>query len=149
NAAVWLVDRIAAERGDHPAVETPSQTVTYSELVEPTGRAAAGPRSLGMRRGDRVVFRVNGDIAGFAGILGAMRGGLVAVPISTMYGPNELAEIINDSGAVTLVASSTFAEAAAGAAAACPELRQVVWDGDPGEAASVITEADQLSWADL
>lgn len=149
NAAVWLVDRIAAERGDHPAVETPSQTVTYSELVELTGRAAAGLRSLGMRRDDRVVFVVNDDIAGFAGILGAMRGGLVAVPISTMYGPNELAEIINDSGAVTLVASSTFAEAAAGAAAACPELRQVVWDGDPGEAASVITEADQLSWADL
>lgn len=149
NAAAWLVDRVAAERGDHPAVETPSQTLTYSELVELTGRAAAGFRSLGMRRDDRVVFVANDDIALFAGVLGAMRGGFVAVPISTMYGPQELAEIINDSGAVALLASSTFAEAAAGAAARCPNLRQVIWDGDPGEHAAVVTDADQLSWDDL
>lgn len=149
NAAAWLVDRIAAERGDHPAVETPSQTVTYSELVELTGRAAAGFRSLGMRRDDRVVFVANDDIALFAGVLGAMRGGFVAVPISTMYGPDELAEIINDSGAVALLASSTFADAAAGAAAQCPELRQVVWDGDPGDARSLVGGADQIAWEDL
>lgn len=149
NAAAWLVDRVAAERGDHPAVETPSQTVTYSDLVDLTGRAAAGFRSLGMRRDDRVVFVANDDIALFTGVLGAMRGGFVAVPISTMYGPEELAEIINDSGAVTLVASSTFATAAAGAAALCPDLRQVIWDGDPDGAASEITAADQLSWDDL
>ena len=149
NAAAWLVDRIAAERGDHPAVETPSQTVTYSQLVELTGRAAAGFRSLGMRRDDRVVFVADDDLALFAGVLGAMRGGLVAVPISTMYGPDELAEIIRDCGAVTLVASSTFAEAAAGAAAQCPDLGQVVWDGAPGAAASLVVGADQLSWEDL
>lgn len=149
NAVAWLVDRIAAERGDHPAAETPSRTVTYTDLVELTGRVAAGLRSLGMRRDDRVVFVANDDIALFAGILGAMRGGFVAVPISTMYGPQELAEIIDDSGAVTLLASSTYAEAAAGAAARCPDLRQVIWDGDPGEAATVVTDADHYSWADL
>lgn len=148
NAAAWLVDRIAAERGDHPAVETPSQTVTYTELVELTGRVAAGLRSLGLRRDDRVVFVARDDIALFAGILGAMRGGFVAVPISTMYGPDELAEIISDSGAVALVASSAFAGAAAGAAALCPELRHVVWDGDPGDAASAVG-TDQLPWDDL
>ena len=149
NAAAWLVDRMAAERGEHPAVETPEQTVTYEELVELTGRAAAGFRSLGLRRDDRVVFVANDDVALFAGILGAIRGGFVAVPISTMYGPNELAEIINDSGAVALVASSTFAEAAAGAAAQCPGLHQVVWDGDPGTAAEVVTSAEQRPWEDL
>lgn len=149
NAAAWLVDRTAAERGAHPAVETPSQSVTYSELVELTGQAAAGLRSLGLRRDDRVVFVANDDIPLFAGILGAMRGGLVAVPVSTMYGPNELAEIIADSGAVTLVASSTYADAVARATAQCPDLHQVVWDGDPGEHADVAEGVDQLSWADL
>lgn len=149
NAAAWLVDRVAAERGDHPAVETPTRTVSYSELVELIGQAAAGFRSLGLRRDDRVVFVANDDIALFAGILGAIRGGFVAVPISTMYGPNELAEIINDSGAAALVASSTFAEAAARAAAQCPGLGRVVWDGDPAGAEEVVTHADQLSWEDL
>ncbi len=149
NAAAWLVDRVAAERGDHPAVETPSQTVTYTELEELTGLAAAGFRSLGLRRDDRVVFVANDDVPLFAGILGAMRGGFVAVPISTMYGPDELAEIINDSGAVALVASSTFAEAAAGAVAQCPGLSRVVWDGDPGGADESLTHADQLSWEEL
>ena len=149
NAAAWLVDRVAAERGDHPAVETPTRTVSYSELVELIGQAAAGFRSLGLRRDDRVVFVANDDVALFAGILGAIRGGFVAVPISTMYGPNELAEIINDSGAAALVASSTFGEAAARAAAQCPGLGRVVWDGDPAGAEEAVTHADQLSWEDL
>ncbi|MEN3123799.1 benzoate-CoA ligase family protein [Janibacter terrae] len=149
NAAAWLVDRVAVERGDHPAVETPSQTVTYTELVELTGRVAAGLRSLGLRRDDRVVFVANDDIALFTGILGAIRGGFVAVPVSTMYGPAELAEIIGDSGAVALVASDTFAEPAARAAAACPELRQVIWDGDPGEAAAAAQGVEQLSFDQL
>ncbi|MEK4243246.1 benzoate-CoA ligase family protein [Janibacter sp. FSL W8-0316] len=149
NAAAWLVDRIAQERGDHPAVETPTQTLTYSELVDLTGRAAAGLRSLGLRRDDRVVFVANDDIALFAGILGAIRGGFVAVPVSTMYGPDELAEIIADSGAVALVASSTFAEPAARAAARCPELRHVVWDGDPGAVAAEVGAAQQMTWEEL
>ncbi|WP_338750796.1 benzoate-CoA ligase family protein [Janibacter alittae] len=149
NAAAWLVDRVAAERGGHPAVETPAQSVTYSELVELTGRVAAGLRSLGMRRDDRVVFVANDDIPLFAGVLGAMRGGLVAVPVSTMYGPDELAEIITDSGAVTLVASSTYAEAVARACAQCPDLKQVVWDGDPGQHADAVEGVEQLSWQDL
>lgn len=149
NAAAWLVDRVAAHRGDHPAVETPTQKVSYSELVELTGRAAAGFHGLGLRRDDRVVFVANDDIALFAGVLGAMRGGFVAVPISTMYQPQELAEIISDSGAVALVASATFADGAARAAALCPDLRQVIWDGDPGESASIVTGAAQMSWDDL
>lgn len=149
NAAAWLVDRMATERGDHPAVETPSQSVTYTELVDLTGAAAAGLRALGMRRDDRVVFVANDDLPLFAGALGAMRGGLVAVPVSTMYGPAELAEVIADSGAGTLVASSSYAEAVARAVAECPELRQIVWDGDPGEHGAKIEGIAQLSWADL
>lgn len=149
NAAAWLVDRVAAERGDHPAVETPSRTVTYTELVELTGRAAAGLRSLGLRRDDRVVFVANDDIALFAGILGAIRAGFVAVPISTMLGPKELGEIIADSGATTVIASSGYAEAIARAAVECPDLRQVIWDGDPGEHGRAIEGIDQLPWDDL
>ena len=54
NAAEWLVDRVAAERGTHTAVETPSHNLTYDELVDLTGRVAAALRSLGLRRDDRV-----------------------------------------------------------------------------------------------
>ncbi len=148
NAAEWLVDRVAAERGTHTAVETPSHNLTYDELVDLTGRVAAALRSLGLRRDDRVLFVANDDVPLLAGVLGAIRGGFVAVPISTMYGANELAEIINDSGAAVVVGSSTYAAAVAGAVEECPAVGHLVWDGDPGEHGGV-GGASELTWDEL
>ena len=149
NVADWLVDRQVREgRGEAVAVEAASSgQVTYAELVELTGAVAAGLRSLGLHRYDRVVFVTRDDIAMFAGILGAIRGGFVAVPISTMLGAAELAEIIRDSGAMVLVASAAYADNAAAAAAACPELTTVVWDAEgpapsPREGLAAVTFTD-------
>lgn len=134
NVADWLVDRQVREgRGDAIAVEAGSGTLSYAELANLTGKVAAGLHALGMHRDDRVVFVTSDDIAMFAGILGAIRGGYVAVPISTMLGAAELADIIRDSGAVMLVTSTPFADKAAQAANECPDLGTVVWDGPPAE----------------
>ncbi|MEI2775946.1 MAG: benzoate-CoA ligase family protein [Tetrasphaera sp.] len=134
NAAEWLIDRHLAEGGgDRIAVDTPSGTTTYAELSELTGKVAAGLRSLGLRRDDRIVFVANDDLPSFSGILGAFRGGFVAIPVSTMFGPQELTTVIADSGAQVVCASAAFAPQVAAAAQNCPELRTIIWDGDPGD----------------
>jgi benzoate-CoA ligase family protein len=82
-----------------------------------------------------------------AGVLGAFRAGLVAVPASTMYNDTELGAILADSGARTLVVTSEFAGAVAGAVTAAPELAQVVVVGDAD--IPVPSAVRRESWADF
>lgn len=147
NAGAWLTLRhVEAGRGEQVAVRGAS-TLTYAGLSELVGTVTAALRSLGLRRDDRVVFVTNDDVPMLAGILATFTGGFVAVPVSTMLGPEELGEIISDSGASVLVASGEYAAQLERAAAMAPELRYVVAaDGDrlpapPG--------AQSITWAEL
>ena len=89
NAATYLVGRHLDEgHGERTAVVA-SETLTYAELHHRTGVVAAGLRSLGLRRDDRVLLVMSDEIPMLTGILGAFRAGLVAVPVSTMFtGPS-------------------------------------------------------------
>jgi benzoate-CoA ligase family protein len=132
NAATYLVDRHQSiGAGDRVAVRG-SRTLTYRELGELTGRVAAAYRRLGLRRDDRVLFLMADDVELLAGILGAFRAGLVAVPVSTMLTGAELGRLLADSGARVLVAGHEFDAAAAAAIAAAPDVEHVVLSG-PGE----------------
>lgn len=147
NAAAWLVDRHVEEgQGDRVAVRA-GTSLTYRELSELTGKVAAGLRSLGLRRDDRVLFVTNDDIPMLAGILGAFRGGFVAVPVSTMLGGAELGKIVADSGASVVVASQDYSEAVADAAQRSPELRHLIADGD--FALTAPEWAQPSTWAQL
>jgi benzoate-CoA ligase family protein len=147
NAAAWLVDRHVEEgRGDRVAVRAAS-TLTYRELSELTGTVTAALRHLGLRRDDRVLFVTNDDVPMLAGILGAFRGGFVAVPISTMLGGAELGKIMADSGASVVVASQDYAAVVEQAAQMSPELRHLIADGEFTLSAPDWAQAS--TWADL
>lgn len=146
NAAEWLVDRrVAAGDGDRVAFRG-ARTTTYAELADEVAAAAAGLRALGLRRDDRVVLVCSDSVEMAVTILAAFRAGVVAVPVSTMLGAAELTTIVVDCGARVLVVSEEFADAAGPAAAAAPELTDVVHLGPPlaGQPARV----RQHAWAD-
>jgi len=104
NAGTWLTARHVRDgHGDAVALHA-DVPITYANLTEQVGVAAAALRSLGLRRDDRIVFVTNDDVPMFVGILAAFTAGFVAVPISTMLGARELGEIIADSGAMVVVA---------------------------------------------
>jgi len=146
NAGAWLTRRhVDNGDGDRIAVHAP-QRLTYAELTEQAGIAAAAFRALGLRRDDRVVFLTGDDVPMFTGILGAFTAGFVAAPINTMLGPKELGEIVADSGAAVLVASEAFREQAERAAAAAPELRHLVCDGPAPLAGTGVTSR---TWDEL
>jgi benzoate-CoA ligase family protein len=128
NAATYLVDR---RDGDRAAV-CGSRSLSYRELRDLSERVCAAFRSLGLRRDDRVMFVMADDIELLAGLLGAFRAGLVAVPVSTMFTGAELGNVLGDSGARLLVATHEFAEAASAALVVAPEVEHAVLCG-PGE----------------
>ena len=127
NAAVYFTDRrVDAGDGDRVAVRCEGTTTTYAELRDASAAFARGLRDLGTRTGERVVFVCSDRTELLAGLLGAMRTGAVAVPVSTMLTGPELAKVLVDSGARVLVVSPEFADAASRAAAAATELAHVV-----------------------
>ena len=149
NAAAWLVDRhVTAGRGERLAIRCQGRPTTYDELLHQTWRAQHLFAALGLRPGDRLAMVVQDDEAFPSLFLGAMRSGIVAVPLSTMLKGPALGAIIADSGATALAVSHTFATTIADIVAAATDLRHVVVCGDAG-AVSIDTPGVALHvWAD-
>ena len=147
NAAAWLVDRhVEQGRGDRIAVRG-TRTLTYAELAVLSGDVAASLRGLGMRRDDRVVFVMSDDVELLGGVLGAFRAGVVAVPVSTMLGAHELAEILADCGARVVCATHEYADAVTAAIDLVPEVEHFVLAGS--DHLPALSAATVRSWEDF
>ncbi len=130
NACEYLLDRrIEAGDGARLALTGPAGDVTYGELHERVIRTAAGLRGLGLQPEQRVLMFMS-DAPEFVVVyLAAMRMGAVPVPVSTMSRADGLAELLRDSRARLLAITAEFADLAAVAAAAAPELRGILAPG--------------------
>jgi benzoate-CoA ligase family protein len=130
NAATYLLDRrLEAGDGDRIAVTGPRGTLTYQGLHELTCQIAAGLTGLGVRPEQRIMLFTVDSPTMMATILAAMRIGAVAVPVSTMLTPRDLAGLVHDSRATALVISPEFADTTLPALADVPELRHVIIEG--------------------
>ena len=131
NAAEWLVDRHVGEgRGDRIAVKCEGVETTYTELQTELFRAQNALDHLGVLPGQRVAMVVNDDLSFMAVFLGAMRSGVVPVPLSTMLSGAELGPIIADSGAVAVFISDTYLSAITEITEAAEVVANVVVSGD-------------------
>ena len=147
NAAEYLVtERCTSGYGDRIAVLA-SETLTYAELDERVAIVAAGLRSLGLRRDDRVMLVMSDEIPMLTGILGAFRAGLVAVPVSTMFNGAELGKIMADSGARAVLVTSEFTGAVGTAIDASPDVEHAVLAGEGTIA--VPERVTSHTWQDL
>jgi len=105
-AATSLAARVraAARRSpDAPAVVAGDERLTWGELDVAVDRAAAGYAALGLTPGDRVAVQLPNGLAWLRAALGALRAGLVVVPVNTAYTDPELEYVLADSGAALLV----------------------------------------------
>jgi acyl-coenzyme A synthetase/AMP-(fatty) acid ligase len=131
NAAHWLVDRHVDEgRGDRVAIRCQGRSTTYADLQQRVWRAQRLLAGLGIEPGERVTMVVRDDEAFPAFFLGALRAGIVPVPLSTMLKGPALGDIVADAGARALVVSDVFADAVADVLAAAPSLEHAVVCGD-------------------
>jgi len=145
NDAEWLVDRHVNEgRASRVAVKSDGVETTYGELQGELFRQQNALADLGVAQGERVAMVVNDDLSFMAIFLGALRSGVVPVPLSTMLTGAELGPIVADSGAVVLFISDTYTSAIDEITQAAPAVRAVVVSGEAGDV-SIAEEYVQLA----
>jgi len=111
--------RYAARTPDKiAAVMTGSgETLSYGELEHRSVRLARVLRGAGLRPGDAVALLTENSLRAFEVYWAALRSGLYITAVNYRLKPDEVAYIVNDSGAVALVVSAeqaATAEAIAG-----------------------------------
>jgi benzoate-CoA ligase family protein len=157
NAADVFVDRHLAEgRGDHVAILSLAGSVTYSALAEGINRFGNALRSLGLGRGERLLMILADCPEFFYAFWGAVKSGIVPVPLNALLRARDFAAIIRNSECAAVLYSSEFAvEAVAGLAQAeCPgvtalavdELAKQARDASPQLASVPASADDECFW---
>ncbi|WP_091611444.1 AMP-binding protein [Micromonospora mirobrigensis] len=118
--------RVAAERGEHPALIGRDRTLTWSELDAAVDAVAAALAPTGPTdTPGRVAIALPNSVDFVLGYLGALRAGLVAVPVNPGLTAPELRHVLADSGAATLICAPAVRDRVAGIAAELPALTAV------------------------
>ena len=111
-----LVARAASADPGKAALVFHGDTVTWGELDAQVSAAARGLRGLGLDRGDRVAVHLGNTPDFVVTYFGALRAGLVALPVNTGYTADELEHVLVDSGAAAVVTGPTTQDAVRAAA---------------------------------
>jgi long-chain acyl-CoA synthetase len=98
-----LLDRAIADYGDRPALEYHDRRVSYRELGDCAGRAAAAFRHIGINRDCAVALYLPNTPWHPVAFFGAVRTGARVVHLSPLDAERELIHKLADSGARTIV----------------------------------------------
>ena len=134
NAADWFVDRhVRGGSGNRPAFIDEQRTLSYAGLRAESAQFAAGLQRAGVRREARIALLLHDTTAFPIAFWGAIRAGVLPVPVNTLLPPEQIAYILGDSRAELLVISAPLLGALQPHLPALPSLRTIVIAG--GEAA--------------
>jgi len=97
----WALDWFDVIAAEHPGQEAlrvvtgdGTTTLTYGELASGSNQVANWLRSLGARRGDRLLLMLGNITPLWEVILAAIKLGVVIIPASTLLSPDDLADRI-------------------------------------------------------
>jgi benzoate-CoA ligase family protein len=110
NVAVPFIDRHIGEgRGAKVAIRTTDgHVVTYSELARSVNRCGNALLGLGVKPADRLLMVVKDCPEFFYLFWGAIKAGIVPVPLNTLLRADDYAYMIEDSGAAIVAYSPEF-----------------------------------------
>ncbi len=121
NVAVDFVDRhLVQGRADKIAIRSVEGDVTYGQLAASVNRCANLLTDLGMTRGERLLMLVKDSPEFFFVFWGAIKAGVIPVPINTLLKAKDYTFIIDNSACACLVYSPDFAGEVEPAVAASP-----------------------------
>jgi benzoate-CoA ligase family protein len=142
NVAPSFIDRHLAEgRAAKTAIRTAREDVSYAQLAERVDRCGNALLTLGLRRGDRVLMVVKDCPDFFYLFWGAIKAGIVPVPLNTLLRRADYAYIIQDSGAAALVHSPEFAAEVEPALAGCRPRVALSTEGAEDSLAALMARA--------
>jgi long-chain acyl-CoA synthetase len=131
-----LVRHAAGRDPEARALVFRDTTLTWGELDRRVDAAAGVLLGLGLVPGDRVALALGNGLDFPVVYFGALRAGLVAVPVNPGYTGPELSHLLADSGATALVGVASVVNQAAELRTDLPALRHLVVAGSVAAATS-------------
>ncbi len=133
NAAVDLIGRnLAAGRAGKAAFIDDRTTLTYGELAERVDRCATALRRLGLEPENRILLCLLDTVDFPVAFLGAIKAGIVPIPVNTMLTASDYEFMLADSRARALIVSDALYDRLAPVLPRLPALRHVIVSGGEG-----------------
>src|ERR1700738_917719 len=131
NAVTWLLDRNVDEgRAEKLAFTDTVSELTYRGLQQQSCRVANMLRRLGVRREERVAM-IMLDTTDFPAVfLGAIRAGIVPVPLNTLLTSDQYAYVLQECRARVLFVSEALLPVVKDMVGRMPDLEHVIVSGN-------------------
>src|SRR5947209_17087945 len=127
NAVADLVDaNVARGLADKVAFTDAERTLTYGALQADTCRFARGLLALGLRQESRVALLMLDTVDFPIAFWGAIRGGIVPIPLNTLCTPEQYGYILEDSRVEAVVVSPALVKSVARILAKLTRLRVAI-----------------------
>ncbi|OLR92259.1 long-chain-fatty-acid--CoA ligase [Actinokineospora bangkokensis] len=107
----------AAAHPDKPLAHAGDRAVTYAQVDALSGRVATALRGLGLRPGDKVAVHLPNVPQFLLAYFGALKAGLVVVPLNPLLTATEIAYHLTDSDSRALITFELFTASAVDGAA--------------------------------
>src|SRR5581483_3062852 len=130
NFAADILERnLSAGRADKAAYIDPRGTWTYGALADRVERFSHALSRLGIEREQRILICLLDTIDWPTAFLGAIKAGVVAIPVNTLMTEDDYRFMLTDSRAKALVVSEALYPKFANLIGQCPDLKHVIVSG--------------------
>ncbi len=122
---------------------------SYAELQQQANRLSHALAGLGVKRGDFVAIVLPQRFETAVAYMAVLQMGAVAMPLSTLFGPEALEFRLNDSAAAVLICDDASIVAVQSIRGSCEALRHVIGVGDSsrGDAGGGAAQMADLDYA--
>jgi fatty-acyl-CoA synthase len=127
---------------DRPAIIHGSVTIDWGELDRRSNRVARGLLALGLAPGARVGFLSRNHAAYIEGFIACLKARLVHVNINYRYLADEIAYVLEDSGASALLFQQEFSEVTAALRVRLPAIGHWICADGPATAPATVAFED-------
>jgi benzoate-CoA ligase family protein len=150
NAVGYFVDRHLREgRGDAIAFRDPWRSLSYAGVADATRRFGGALRSAGVARERRIGLLLLDTIDFPIAFWGAIRAGVVPVPINTLLTHEMVGYILADSRADALVIAAPLAASLLPVLHSLAELRRIIVVSSDGGVPAPLDDPRQIAFADF
>jgi benzoate-CoA ligase family protein len=131
NFAADILERnLAAGRANKPVYIDPRGSWTYGALAERVDRFGGALRSLGVRQEERILLALLDDIDWPTAFLGAIKAGVIPIPVNTLMTEEDYRFMLADSRAKVLVVSEPLLAKFENLIPSSPDLMHVIVAGE-------------------
>jgi crotonobetaine/carnitine-CoA ligase len=144
-----LLERRLESDADGEYLDVVGTKLSAADVERTANRLANALAELGVRQGDRVATLIENSPDALLAWWGAIRGGMVSVPVNTAYKGEYLRHQLADSGSRVLFVDADLVDRAVAVAPEVEGLEHVVVAGEVGESTPSIPGVTVHRWVDV